>query len=1532
MRKKKRMKRTIKSKRIFCMAFCILALIGVTIYFGNTKVNNGKIEPYDLFTYNNNEESESTTISNNSSSKENQQVVFLSDIPYSRAQIGWGEIALDKTNSNTPLILLLNNSSTTFAKGIWAHATSTVEYDISNYKDYAYFSDHAVWGYAKLVKEGYNENITKTVKEFDDMIKSVYKSGPIQDDLKLTLLRRDFVNRVGQYQLRTFIEADPKNKETLEWFLYNEEALRLWTIGGTPCGSYQNALQVLSNLYHAHKEDLANENKTANGTVYKDLYLRMMLALSLTHSTNVGLWIGGNQLSDAVTRYEIYKKMHLDGKLENNAMFESYTIEEMRGVMITNIDDEEILWLRDYSAKKFPNRVDRFNPYKYINYTLSYSYYRPQYYSQENYAKWDQKYNLSGYNITYQSGKPKLWIVFEEGAVCGGLSKTSANLYGVWGYPARVVGQPAHAAYTYLYDAGGGKYAWQLAYSVVATGWANTDGGGFKPNGWGNRYATSNGSIKPGSYLLLSQEAQNEYDKYERSELILLLESVYSNDRKKLEQIYRDALEEEIINLDAWIGLVNLYITDDTKTEQDLIDLAEEISEVYTYHPLPMYDLTRRIATKITSLEYRGKMMMLQEQTLKEATKATSANTLYYKEVPIIANAILGVVDSKIATFSFDGTDAGKISLSKQLQSAQVNWSYSLDGGNTWKDCYEHSIQLTNAEISSINVNDDIKIHISGLPMTESNIYTIDITKRSFPGGVSINDEEDRLIGTTSEMEWTLDPADGWNSFANTNPIFNGNKRVYLRIIATGTQIASDPVFFTFTQNNTDDTKWYIQSKDLEVVEVSSTLKGNKNNILDGDINTYWHSTKIPAYVTIKLDQPRYISGLDYVPDKNAKYIGFIPYGRAANVKIYVSMDNKTWELAASKNNIGNNEQLKHIDFPTAKKALYVKFECNSVYEGDYTLLTVSLIKLYENVTVNETPRADVNYNVVRPTNKEVIAELINPIRPIRVTNNGGNTTYTFKENGEFTFEFVDEYGNKGSTTARVDWIDKIPPKANVVFSTTEVTNGEVVATLEFDKENITILSEDVQVSENPVDHSKTITFDDNATYELRFADELGNIGTKTITVDWIDKEAPTAEFIYNTKHLTDKPVTVTLDPSEEVTVTNNGGKKTYTFTQNGEFTFEFVDRAGNQGTATAIVNWIAKIPKYTLTYSTKEWTTQNVIVTLDIEEGYTIVSDYGSNVIVFTESGQDSFEYIDENGNRGSIPVNVTWIDRENPTGRIEFSPSSKTNKNVIATLVPSEEVTVTNNGGKKTYTFTQNGEFTFEYIDRAGNRGSTEAKVDWIDRVKPNAELSYDITEKTESDVTVTVKFDKENVRITNNNGRDTYTFKENGEFTFTFVDEAGNTNSITAKVTWIEKKDTEEKPEPDKENEITSSKYEIKDNIIRKVPLNLEVNEFMKNIQAKKEVVIKDKKQNILQGTSKIGTGMKAYVGNTSYTFVVTADVDGNGTINLTDLAKMCLHYVEEEILSNEYFEAADIDNNGEITIKDLAKMQLLLIGEN
>ena len=391
------------------------------------------------------------------------------------------------------------------------------------------------------------------------------------------------------------------------------------------------------------------------------------------------LWIDGVNRSDAITRYEIYKDLHSE-KLIENKTFETLTVEEMRWVMNTVIDDEEIKWLNDYVRNEKNGAT---GPYSYITYTFGYNYNEDQYYDLANYDKWDEKYNLSKFNITYQKGQPKLWIVFEEGAVCGGLSKTGSCIWGSYkGLPNTCVSQPGHCAYIYYTQDENGNGIWGLGNDI--SGWGQsgrTEHLNVRTmNDWGNGSYTSGWNA---SYILLAQAAQNEYDKYEKAEEILMLAKVYNDDNEKLEEIYRKALEEEELNFDAWLGLVNLYNSDSTKTEQDYYNLAEEIAKTYTYYPRPMYDLLNLIKPKMTSVEYQTIFSLLQTRTLTTATLATDEDSIQAKAVKQVANALLGNIDTSIANFSFDGENAGSIVLSSRFDGVDVAWDYSLDGGKT---------------------------------------------------------------------------------------------------------------------------------------------------------------------------------------------------------------------------------------------------------------------------------------------------------------------------------------------------------------------------------------------------------------------------------------------------------------------------------------------------------------------------------------------------------------------------------------------------------------------------------------------------------------------------------------------------------------------------------------------------------------------------------------------------------------------------------------------------------------------------------
>ena len=1122
-----------------------------------------------------------TTYGTTSPTLKTSDHVYLSDISYvqdkSFASSG-NSILLDKNQSSDLITLNINGKETPFLKGICAWATSEIVYDLREY-DFDYFTsyigvdiseqsnyfntgakfyiytsndgekweeqyqsdtlygwsnalfiklnikdvnylklvaddnsdnwwsnwyDETVFADAKLIKEDYVEDTTpvdfiKTVEEYDEKLNEQSVDQEITGEYELTLLQREFVKNVGYNILQQFVKYSDDYYNVVSWLMNDVENLRIYIIGGEPDGGYIESLRILSQLYSTYQDDLDNEEITENGTVLKDLYRRMMITLSLTHSTNCGLWAGGMTSnsddpnnSNAVVRYEIYKKMHQEGKLDNK-IFESLNVEEMRFVMNNIIDDEEIEWLNAYTTEK-----DSKNPYSYITYTFGYDYSKSEYYDPENYDKWNKKYNLSDYNITYQTGYPKLWIVFEEGGVCGALSKTGSNIWGSYGVPSTVVSQPGHAAYIYYSLDSNGNGIWNLYNDI--SGWqqsGKTEKLNIRmPNGWGSG---SYASQYPASYILLAQGALNDFENYEKSEEILLLANTYQNNEEELYKIYRKALDVQPLNFDAWYGLVNLYQSDETKSDEEIYVLAQEIATTLKYYPLPMYDLLRILEPSIESTKYNVSFNLLLTRTLTEATQATASDTIQQSAVRAVANYLLGNMDTELATFSFDGENAGAIVLGSRFDGVGVTWEYSLDNQQTWTQTQEHKLQLIAQEIEKITAENDILVHIVGANYEDDNIYKIDITKGNTPTNLYNNDLENRIIGVTDIMEWRYNQDDDWTSFKDQTPDLTGNKTVMVRIGATGTYLPSDSLTYSFTEDNQSDTQKYIPIANLSVFDVSSEEPGHSagaQNAIDGNINTMWHSNwngnDSDRYITIKLNEPAYVSALQYVPRQSGNN------GRIKDGQVLVSMDGETWTEVATITNWANNADAKTVVFNESTKCQYIKLVATQNYGDGRNFITAAMINLFEDVTKNMVPTAEIVYDIEKITNLDVTATLVNPSTEITITNNDGKDSYVFTQNGNFTFEFIDKNGNKGTATAVVNWIDKTPPTATISYDITEETNQPVTAT-------ISNFSEKVTITNNS--GSDTHTFTENGTFEFEFVDEAGNIGTAIATVSWIQEE-----------------------------------------------------------------------------------------------------------------------------------------------------------------------------------------------------------------------------------------------------------------------------------------------------------------------------------------------------------------------------------------------------------------------------------------
>ena len=1221
---------------------------------------------------------------------EEKKYCYLSDIPYVKelSNVAWGSITLDQnleTKYNNGLItLIVNGEQRKFLKGISAHATSTVIYNITDY-DYDYFStyygvdasrgtngngvkfaiytsvdgenwdlhtlvsppvkkgnseaefitvnikgknyiklyahnngnetaDHSVYANAKLYKEGYEEEETqvdfiKTVEEYNEIIKR-YEGQEIAGEYELALLQRELVKRVGYDILQLYTTLNDENKETISWLFNSNENLRLYILGGTPeGGSYYNSLIQLTRLYNEYKDDFTNtevlNNKWYPQMTYGDLYKKMAISLSLTHSQRVGLWMQSgateNQ-SDALRRYAIYKYMHKNGKLrateslDITPWFEALHVEEMRFVMNNAIDDEEILWLNEYVQDKLDQykTTNYLTPHPYIAYVWP-NYGNAIYYDEANrdyfnelfsvkdresseenkkIGLFDLRYTIPGgkntknYEISVTRGTPeyklyKVWMnmrnKFGTGCVCGGISKTGSNIRATHGIPATVIGQPGHAALLHYAKDEQGRGYWGIDNDV--SGWTLSEKGERMLLGWGNAsYARGSYQVV---YMALAQEALNDYENFENAEKNVMLANVYEGDLEKQEQLYRKALEIQPINIDAWYGLINVYNQNENKTENDFYDLAEDLAKNLKCFPLPMYQLTNLIKPKLTSIENSYKFTLLQTRILTEASKLpNNTEDDYYVYQPSLtrleANYLLGRLDKTIATFSFDGEDAGKIVLASRFDGNGVRWDYCITGkgeNESWENAEwnevsftaeePHKLQLTKEQINSITAENDIYIHIVGVNYNEENLYKIDITNGNLPNNLYANDLENRVVGANLTMEWRMNETDAWTSYRDASPDLTGDKTVQVRVGSTGTALPSGIATYTYTQDNQPDTRKYIPVSHLSIEGVSTEATSNQGqatNAIDANYNTRYHSawngTDTERYIIIKLDRPVNLSAVEFVPAGGGN-------GKIYDGTIYGSIDGENWEVLSQRTGITYTNQAntieqaiantKSFDIEGDKQVQYVKIVADRT-NGNW--FAARAFNLYQDITNNPHPTAGIGYDTTEPTNKDVVARLINPSTNIRITNNNGSDTYVFTENGEFTFEFIDdETGLTGTAKAKVNWIDKIAPTATIEYSITTETNNEVIATL-IPSEKVTVLNNGGEATDeeesDTVLNPYTYTFSKNGEFTFRFKDMAGNIGTATAKVDWIiegEVENPDKPVDPDEPVDPDKPV----DPEEPV-------------------------------------------------------------------------------------------------------------------------------------------------------------------------------------------------------------------------------------------------------------------------------------------------------------------------------------------------------------------------------------------------------------
>lgn len=828
-------------------------------------------------------------------------------------------------------------------------------------------NDHVVYGDLKLVSDEYLNSVEKlpgikTVAEYDEELRAAGNSASAVVQSKGHLIyQRELVDRVGYDLLSRTYRTEEDYREALTYLFTDEKALAYFIEAGVAGNgeSYLEAVKNFGKIYNAHKAEITSD---------KDFLLKLAVSCSWSHSKLVTFWSGSAlpQGHNPVTRYETYRDMVQDGTMDKGGdsnFFRSMPVGMMKFTTNARIHEDEIKWFADYAIKQKEAGRNYLDGYNYVEYKGGWNYNDPQYYTEENHAKWNEKYNIDAYFEYGLEGVHRNFIIFEEDGVCGSIAKTYTLAAEMFGRPAQVVHQPGHAAaIIYNYDSATGKGKWSLANDVF--GWTKSrDEMGQMPLTWGMQPWNSNRSA---SYVLLAQDVLNDYQKYQTATKMNILAKAYVNDPVTNRNIYIEALKVQPNNLDSMYGLVQNYLTNDSYTSADCLELTRTIIANFKFYPLAMNDLSNLIQNKLNEGD-RVVFDLLKKNALMEAQAATAEN-VYQPDICItMARGLLGTATVDLASFSFDGEQANQIVINEAYTNSEIRVRYSLDGGNSYQETNSHAIALSESEIAAINAENDILVGLVGV----NDVFKIDI-REGAQVDACVNDLENKFVGNIANLQYSLDGGQSWKDDAST-AVFEGNVEVLVRNKAFGTTLMSASSSVSFQEDSSDLAKKYISIDNLTLIHFSSEQNSGSAgaNMIDGNQRTQWHSRwniidQDKSYV-VEFSEPKKLSSVGYVPSG--------VNGRIKNVDIYTSMDGTAWEKSASATDLANNTQTKYIDLQTPVNTKFVKIQPTYTYgntQGEHNKYISGLEYLFFEDVSEESE--EVETEVETSTEEEVVS------------------------------------------------------------------------------------------------------------------------------------------------------------------------------------------------------------------------------------------------------------------------------------------------------------------------------------------------------------------------------------------------------------------------------------------------------------------------------------------------------------------------------------------------------------------------------
>ena len=358
---------------------------------------------------------------------------------------------------------------------------------------------------------------------------------------------------------------------------------------------------------------------------------------------------------------------------------------------------------------------------------------------------------------------------------------------------------------------------------------------------------------------------------------------------------------------------------------------------------------------------------------------------------------------------------------------------------------------------------------------------------------------------------------------------------------------------------------------------------------------------------------------------------------------------------------------------------------------------------------------------------------------------------------------------------------------------------------------------------------STTYTVTANGTYTFVLEDNVGNTRNYTVTINNIDKTAPTGSLSHSPTNWVNTDVKIHWSvadansgvkqiklPDGTIKTTATGD---YTVSQNGTYTFIVYDVAGNTLTLQEKVTNIDKVaPTGSLSHSPTNWVNTDVKIhwsVADANSGFkqiklpdgtiktTATGDY-----TVSQNGTYTFVVYDVAGNTLTLQETVTNIDKTPPTGSLSHNPTdwvidyvkihwtASDSQSGFNRIVLPDGTSTTNASGD--FTVTDNGTYTFTLYDNVGNSKILTENINNIDKIMPEGVLSLQENRLTDEKIKISWKafdlqsgFSKillpDSTFSTNATGE--FIVAQMGDYSFVIYDKVGNTRELSINVSNVD-----------------------------------------------------------------------------------------------------------------------------------------------